>query len=267
MKRNQDLASDLLSYERRIWEKGFTRIAGVDEAGVGPLAGPVVAAAVILPVQLCLPGVRDSKVLSPLQRSRLEEVLLREAVASAIGTAEVEEIREKNIYHASLQAMRRALLQLRPAPDYVLVDARTVPNVPWPQEKIIRGDSASQSIAAASILAKEYRDRLMVAYDKQYPQYGFGRHKGYPTPAHQKALREFGPSPIHRASFRSVEEFSGLCQPLFYPLQTEIRQAASCVELRNLRQRLEGMACEFSLPERRRLSALLCAAERRLKKP
>lgn len=199
-----DSGSDLLVWERGLWQKGHRHIAGVDEAGIGPLAGPVVAAAIILPPHLHLEKVRDSKALTAAQRSRLEGILREKALAYGIGIADPDEIEKLNIYHAGLLAMRRALSCLATVPDYVLVDARIIPEIPWPQEKIIHGDALSQSIAAASILAKEYRDRLMIGYDRSYPEYGFAKHKGYPTRQHREALREHGPCPIHRISFAGV---------------------------------------------------------------
>ena len=199
----------LLKFETELWNQGFTHIAGVDEAGVGPLAGPVVAGAVILPAGYKLRELNDSKKLDEATRAQLAVHLKAEAVAWAVAQAEVAEIDHLNIYHASLLAMRRAVEALPHAPDYVLVDARTIPAIRLPQRGIIKGDSLSASIAAASILAKTTRDALLLDFEQQYPGYGFAAHKGYPTPEHFKALRELGVLPIHRRSFRPVREALG----------------------------------------------------------
>jgi len=254
---------DLLRFEHRIWEAGYVCIAGVDEAGVGPLAGPVIAAAVILPARLPLPGIQDSKTLSSRRRSELEPLIKKHALAIGIGEADVEEIKEQNIFQASLRAMQRALFQLNLPPDYVLVDARHIPDIPWPQQKIIHGDALSQSIAAASILAKEHRDRLMCDYDRQYPQYGFRKHKGYPTPAHQRALLEHGPCPIHRTSFRSLDDFTGYCHPLYYQIKSEIHQAGNQKDCHGLATRLAECSSRLSSAENHKLRELLRRAANR----
>ena len=212
----------LLKYEQELWQEGCALIAGVDEVGVGPLAGPVVAGAVILPRAYKLRELDDSKKLDGATRERLAEQLKAEAIAWAIGIAEVEEIDRLNIYHAGLLAMRRAVEALTQPPefvlpDFVLVDARTIPGLSVPQRPIIKGDCLSASIAAASILAKTTRDALMCEFERQYPGYGFAAHKGYSTPEHCRALRECGATPIHRRSFRPVREALGL-----EPLQTEL---------------------------------------------
>lgn len=200
----------LLKYESELWTQGFLQIAGVDEAGVGPLAGPVVASAVILPRDYKLRTLNDSKKLDEATREQLAAQIKSDAIAWALGTAEVAEIDRLNIYHAGLLAMRRAVEALGTQPDFVLVDARTIPEIPMQQRGIVKGDSLSASIAAASILAKTARDALLLEYEQQYPGYGFAAHKGYPTPEHFKALRERGALPIHRRSFRPVREALGL---------------------------------------------------------
>ncbi len=200
----------LLKFEAELWERGFTLIAGVDEAGVGPLAGPVVAGAAILPQGYKLRELDDSKKLDEAKRDQLAERIKTDAVAWAVGIAEVAEIDRLNIYHASLLAMRRAVEGLNFRPDFVLVDARTIPNCAAPQRGIIRGDSLSASIAAASVIAKTTRDAIMVELDRRFPGYGLAGHKGYPTPEHVAALRKLGASPIHRRSFRPVREVLGL---------------------------------------------------------
>ncbi|MGH9840867.1 MAG: ribonuclease HII [Blastocatellia bacterium] len=205
----------LLKFEIELWEQGIGHIAGVDEAGVGPMAGPVVAGAVVLPRACELPNLNDSKKLDEATRERLAAQIKAGAVAWAVGIAEVEEIDRLNIYRASLLAMRRAVEGLSATPDFVLpdfvlVDARTIPDCPAPQRGIVRGDALSASIAAASIIAKTTRDAMMMELDRQFPGYGFARHKGYPTPAHFKALRDLGASPVHRRSYRPVREVLGL---------------------------------------------------------
>jgi ribonuclease HII len=191
----------LLPRERELWSDGYERVAGVDEAGMGPLAGPVVVAAVVFPAGHGLHGVNDSKQLSAARR----EALSAEIRAAALGWTIVEiaprEIDVLNIYRAGLEGMRRAVDALAPAPDYVLVDGRGIPGTAIPHEVIVKGDSKCHAIAAASILAKTRRDALMVAYDTQYPGYDFASHKGYPTSQHREAIRRLGPSPIHRRSF------------------------------------------------------------------
>jgi len=201
---------NLLRYEVDLWEAGHLHVAGVDEAGMAPLAGPVVAAAVILPRHYKLRGLDDSKVLDAETRERMAGELKRDAVAWAVGVAEVGEIDRLNIYHAGLLAMRRALLGLPLAPSFVLVDARRIPECPVPQRGIVHGDALSLTIAAASVLAKTTRDAHMAEMDATYPGYGFAAHKGYPTPQHEAALRSLGACPIHRRSFAPVRQALGL---------------------------------------------------------
>jgi ribonuclease HII len=205
-RREQDRLRRLLIHERRLWRQGMVHIAGVDEAGMAPLAGPVVAAAAILPKDFRHPGIDDSKVLDAETRDRLAVVIKANAIAWATGRAEVDEIDRLNIYWAGLLAMRRAVEGLSRKPDFVLVDARTIPEIPISQRGIIHGDALSLSIAAASIIAKTTRDGLMAEMDRQYPGYGLAQHKGYPTPEHLKCLRRLGPCPIHRRSFAPVKE-------------------------------------------------------------
>ncbi len=192
---------ELLARECALWREGYTRVAGVDEAGVGPLAGPVVAAAVVFRPGEGVEGVDDSKRLAPEARARLAQAIRARALAHASARVEVDEIDRFNVYRASLEAMRRALRALPVEPDYVLVDGRLLDGVPWPCEAVVKGDATCHAIAAASILAKTERDRLMERYDAAYPGYGFGAHKGYATAEHRAALRRLGPSPIHRRSF------------------------------------------------------------------
>jgi ribonuclease HII len=204
LRHEQQRLGTLLTFERRLWREGFELVAGVDEAGAGPLAGPVVAAAVILPRGASITGIDDSKKLSRGKREALEPVVRDCAVAAAIGLSTPAEIDRLNILQASRLAMRRAVEALAPAPHHLLVDARTVPAVPMPQTPVIHGDSRSQSIAAASILAKVYRDRLMTELAADFPGYGFERHAGYGTREHLDALARLGPAPVHRHSFAPV---------------------------------------------------------------
>jgi ribonuclease HII len=198
---------DTFFHERRLRQHGLLRIAGVDEAGRGPLAGPVTAGCVILPPDSDFSRWKDSKKLTPRRRERLYEELCSSDALIGVGLASVEEIDQLNIHRASLLAMRRAVEHCAAnTPDYLLVDGLFKVPVNLPQLALVKGESKSASIAAASIVAKVVRDRLMVEYHAQYPQYGLLQHKGYPTKAHRAALAEHGPSPIHRRSFRGVTE-------------------------------------------------------------
>jgi ribonuclease HII len=188
-------------FERPVRQKGYSAIAGVDEAGRGPLAGPVVAAAVILPPGVYVPGLDDSKRLTPGARERAFGLVLENAVGWAIGVCTVEEIDRHNIYRATIIAMRKAILALGVKPDYVISDAVRIPDIPVPQWPVVKGDALSNCVAAASVVAKVTRDRMMMEIDREFPAYGFRRHKGYATPEHLGALRRFGPCPYHRSSF------------------------------------------------------------------
>lgn len=183
-------------------------LAGVDEAGRGPLAGPVVAAAVILDDGRRIPGLADSKLLSALRRERLHDEIRAHALCSAIGVASVDEIDSLNILQATLLAMRRAVLGLRLCPHQVQVDGNRVPSLPMPVTAIVRGDATVPAISAASILAKVQRDRLCLEMHAQFPGYGFDRHKGYPTAEHLAALRALGPCVLHRRSFAPVRDWN-----------------------------------------------------------
>jgi ribonuclease HII len=201
----------LLRFELELWQQGVKLIAGVDEAGMAPLAGPVVAAAVILPCNYKLRGLDDSKkILKEQQREELAIQIKQDAVCWSVGRAEVEEIDTLNIYHAGLLAMRRAVEGLSTQPEYILVDARTIPQCVCPQRGIVHGDALSASIAAASIIAKTTRDAHMLEMDRVYEGYGFASHKGYPTLAHLQALKKLGALPIHRRSFTPVRQVLGL---------------------------------------------------------
>lgn len=191
-------------YERAAWRAGLPHVAGVDEAGRGPLAGPVVAAAVILNPERRIKGLEDSKLLTPEERESLFDQILEHAAAVGTGIVDSETIDQVNILEATRLAMRQALSRLSPRPNLVLIDAVSLPGAEFPQRALVRGDRRSASIAAASIVAKVSRDRLMIEADSLFPQYGFRRHKGYPTPEHLRALRKHGPCPIHRRTFHGV---------------------------------------------------------------
>lgn len=198
-----------LSHERELWQQGLTLVAGVDEAGCGPLAGPVVAAAVVFPCHwretglwASLRGLNDSKQLTEEQREQYFEALVSHPeIRHAVASVDQEMIDRINIRQAAWRAMNLALGQLEPRPQHVLVDGLRISWLTYPQTPLVQGDARSYSIAAASVLAKVTRDRMMLAFDKQFPGYGFAEHKGYPTPRHLAAIRELGPCPIHRRSF------------------------------------------------------------------
>jgi ribonuclease HII len=187
-------------------ERGALRIAGLDEVGRGPLFGPVVAAAVILAPGFRLDGLTDSKKLSEKKRNQLDVEIRANAVAWAIAAVDAETIDRINIRRASLLAMRRAVEQLAFSPDFLLIDGRDTIDWNCPQQAVIRGDAISLSIAAASVLAKVHRDRLLVDFDREFPGYGLAQHKGYPCPAHKEALERLGPTPLHRRSYRPVAQ-------------------------------------------------------------
>ncbi len=196
----------LWAYERRAVANGYAIIAGIDEAGRGPIAGPVVSAAVILPPSSPVGGVTDSKQLTPKKRDLLYKKIYEDAVSIGIGIVDPAEIERINILYASLLSMKMSVQNLMPQPDFLLIDG--IFRIPYdlPQMAIPKGDCLSISIAAASIVAKVTRDRLMEKYHCEYPEYGFDKHKGYPTKEHKDAVRKFGCCPIHRKSFRGVKE-------------------------------------------------------------
>ena len=197
----------MLQFELLAIRQGFGSVAGIDEAGRGPLAGPVVAAAVILPQGKQLPGVTDSKKLSPAKRDELYELIMTTALAVGVGCSDAILIDEINILQATLSAMNQAVMKLAIVPDYLLVDGISPLPTRIPQKTIKKGDSLSLSIAAASIIAKVTRDRMMGEFDAQFPGYGFAGHKGYGSAAHMSAIAELGPCPIHRKTFRGVREY------------------------------------------------------------
>jgi ribonuclease HII len=255
--------SRMLNLERSLWKSGIEQIAGVDEAGIGPLAGPVVAAAVVFPPRTRIIGIDDSKKLTPEIRAQLVRQVRQRAVAIGTGVASVEEIDQINIYQAGLLAMRRAIEDLGFHPQFVLTDARIIPGLTAPQDGIKGGDACCFSIAAASIVAKTHRDQMMESLDLEYPQYGFARHKGYSTPEHQRALQQFGPSPLHRKSFLYVKEVCGQCSPLFYSYLAELYRIDSLTELQTLDAQCQLVCDEFTEYEQRKFQQRL---SRRLKR-
>jgi ribonuclease HII len=204
VKRRRGPATAAPHLETLLWRVGIRHVAGVDEVGMGPLAGPVVAAAVVFPPGTEIDGVADSKVLSAPVRERLAVEIRRRALAVGISVVEPEDIDRLNIYQAGLLALRLAVDALGLVPGFVLVDGREIPDLPVPQSAYPKGDSFVCSIAAASIVAKVHRDAIMRELDTRYPAYGFARHMGYSTAAHFAAIREHGPSPVHRRSFAPV---------------------------------------------------------------
>ena len=196
------------TFEEKAVSNGFFHVAGVDEAGRGPLAGPVVASAVILPDGFVAGEVNDSKKLTPKKRDQLYEVIMEGALAVGVGVVDAAEIDAINILQASLKAMKVAVEKLSVSPDFLLVDGNFKVPMMLPQEALKKGDSRSVSIAAASIVAKVTRDRMMKEYGALYPGYGLEKHQGYPTKAHREAIAELGPSPIHRRTFKGVSEYT-----------------------------------------------------------
>lgn len=197
---------ELTRFEKSARKRGFKTIAGVDEAGRGPLAGPVVAAACIIPNNVFINGVDDSKKLTAHDRLQLFEQITNDPrIYYGIGIVEAKEIDQINILQASIQAMHRAISRLECIPDLLLVDGMFLPHITIPSQKIIKGDSLSQSIAAASIIAKETRDMLMAKYDEQWPNYGFAKHKGYGTAQHLEAINKHGPCALHRTTFEPIK--------------------------------------------------------------
>lgn len=204
---------DLWAFEKALTAKGYVHIAGVDEAGRGPLAGPVVSAAVVLPPTFCSTEIKDSKQLTENQRERLFDLIRADALAVGVGLIDADEIDRINIFQAALRSMVLAVADLSIKPDYLLIDGKFGIPSDLPQAPVIKGDCLSISIAAASIIAKVTRDRLMRGYHLEYPQYGFDRHKGYATEAHMTAVALHGPCTIHRCTFRGVKEYVPAARP------------------------------------------------------
>ena len=197
---------DLLFYEKELYKEGYHLICGTDEAGRGPLVGPVVAAAVILPENFELEGLNDSKKLSEKKREKFFPIIKEKAIAYGIGIVDAKTIDEINIYEASRLAMKKAISKMKVEPDYVLTDAMPIPDYPIPVKPIIHGDALSLSIAAASVLAKVTRDHILYELDKKYPQYELKNHKGYPTKRHLELLRKYGPTKEYRFTYKPVRD-------------------------------------------------------------
>jgi ribonuclease HII len=247
----------MLNFERVLWGAGIQHIAGVDEVGMGPLAGPVIAAAVVFPPHTDLDGIDDSKKLDLAQRLDADRRIREVAVGIGIGHVDVAEIDSVNIYHAGLLAMRRAVEALPLRPQHVLVDARTIPGVDVPQNRFNKGDGIDFSIAAASIVAKVHRDSLMDEIGRSHPGYGFERHKGYCTPEHQDAIRRLGPCAIHRKSFAYLRELRGEYSGLFYDLKTRLDGAAEASEIEAIEHELDACRSALSDNEQRKLRLVL----------
>ena len=254
----------LLQFERRFWGQGMGLVAGVDEAGRGCLAGPVVAGAVILPQEVDIPGLDDSKKLSPEKREKLFEQIPDQALAVGIGQIEAGEIDQLNILQASLKAMRQALERLGTTPQKVLIDGNTLPGSPFPEVPVVDGDARCLSIAAASVVAKVHRDRLMIAYDSQYPGYGFADHKGYGSAAHLAALREHGPCPLHRRSFGPVAELVERPSALFLTFRDGLAACQTIPELESLGQFIKEGTAELQTRELEQLRQLFRRQRHRL---
>jgi ribonuclease HII len=248
---------NMLNFERVLWKSGIRSIAGVDEVGIGPLAGPVVAAAVVFPPGTELAGIDDSKRLDLEQRLKMEAVIRRSAAAVGIGLAEVGEIDRLNIYHAALLAMRRAVEALPVKPDHLLIDARVIPDVSIPQNSFFKGDGINFSIAAASIIAKTHRDRLMEELETKYPGYGFAQHRGYGTAEHQNAIRQLGPCPVHRMSFPFIRELCGGFSEVFYELKQQLEQVDSVAGLRSFETKLKDCWQDIGESEQRKIRLML----------
>ena len=244
-------------FETVLWKSGVRDIAGVDEAGVAPLAGPVVAAAVMFEPQTEIAGVDDSKRLDPKTRAELALEIRAKASGVAVGIATVEEIDTINIYHAALLAMRRAVEGLPRPPQHVLVDARTVPGIPMPQNAFNKGDGINFTIAAASIIAKTARDAMMEALDREYPGYGFAAHKGYPVPEHREALLKLGRTRVHRMSFPVLHEWFGEYSPNFYELKTQLFASETRAALAQFEAALKERAEQMTEAECKKLRLLV----------
>jgi ribonuclease HII len=252
-KKERNRLDAMLHFERLLWKAGIQHIAGVDEVGMGPLAGPVVAAAVIYPPGTEIEDIDDSKALDEETRVRLDKEIREKASAFAIGIVEVEEIDKINIYHAGIRAMQLALTSLPIVPQHILVDSRTVPGFSQPQNSFDKGDGINFSIASASIVAKVFRDRLMTELDSKYPGYGFASHKGYATPEHQRAIRELGPCPIHRRSFDYIRELCGQYCDLYYSLKERGYACGSRTELSTWESEMKAAEQKLSFNENKKL--------------
>jgi ribonuclease HII len=263
-KKERNRLDSMLHFERLLWKAGIQHIAGVDEVGMGPLAGPVVAAAVVFPPGTEIEAIDDSKALDEETRERLDKEIREKASAFAIGIVEVEEIDRINIYHAGIRAMQLAVLSLPVPPQHILVDSRTIPGFAQPQNSFDKGDGINFSIASASIVAKVFRDRLMTGLDVQYPGYGFASHKGYATPEHQRAIKELGPCPIHRRSFDYIRELRGEYCDLYYSLKQRGYACTSRAELSQWEKEMKAGTEKMSINENKKLHLLASRLWKRL---
>ncbi len=247
----------LLRYERALWKSEVSDVAGVDEVGMGPMAGPVVAAAVVFEPGTRIEGVDDSKRLDEHERIVLDRAIRAKARSIGIGIVEPSEVDRLNVYHAGLEAMRRSVVDLRMEPGHVLVDTRTIPGIAAPQSGIVRGDSASFTIAAASIVAKVHRDAIMGELDEKYPGYGLARNKGYCTSEHQAAVSRFGPSPVHRHSYTFIRELVGEYSGEFYRLRDLAARVRTASDVRELEAAVRGSASGLCSAEKHKLQLLI----------
>lgn len=247
----------MLNFERLLWKSGVRDIAGVDEAGVGPLAGPVVAAAVVFRPDTRIAGMDDSKRVDPAMRAALSREIRAQASGIGVGIASVAEIDALNIYHAALLAMRRAVEALPAPPGHVLVDARRIPGVEIPQSSYFKGDGINFSIAAASIIAKTERDRIMDELDREHPGYGLAAHKGYATAGHRAAVKRLGPSPVHRMSFPVIAELRGEWSAAFYQFRVKLDEAGTRDALAALEAALDAAEEQLGELESRKLRLLI----------
>jgi ribonuclease HII len=249
----------LYRYDADIRARGFTRVAGVDEAGRGCLAGPVVAAAVILPPEATIEGMNDSKQVRPAARERFYQIIIEQAIGVGVGVIEADEIDRINILQATYLAAHFALAQLDPPPDFTITDYLKLAGLAYPVEAIVKGDATSASVAAASIIAKVTRDRLMMLYDAEYPGYAFSGNKGYGSAAHLDALLELGPTTIHRRSFNGVSFFQAESRPssTFQQLERRIQTASSSAAYSQLREEIAAQSGHLPRVERQLLEARL----------
>jgi len=265
-KKERSRLDAMLHFERLLWKAGIQHIAGVDEVGMGPLAGPVVAAAVVFPPGTEIDDIDDSKALDEETRNRLDQEIRERASAYAIGVVEVDEIDRINIYHAGIRAMQLAISSLSIPPQHILVDSRTVPGFTQPQNSFDKGDGINFSIASASIVAKVYRDRLMVELDSKYPGYGFASHKGYATPDHQRAIRDLGPCPIHRRSFDYIRELCGQYCDLYYSLKEQGYACTTRDQLSTWESEMRAAESKLSFNEYKKLHLAATRLWKRLAK-
>jgi ribonuclease HII len=232
----------LMYFERILWKEGIELVAGVDEVGMGALAGPVVASAVIFPKEVNFFKLKDSKKLTPRKRKELSEIIKKKALNIGIGKVSVKQInRINNIYNCGLEAMKKAVQALKVKPQHLLVDARRIPNVEFPQSRFANGESINFSIAAASIVAKVYRDNLMMRYSKAYPEYKFDQHKGYATSGHVEILKKRGPCEIHRTSYEFIKGICGGFGKEYFRFCDEIKKAQNDIDLSRLDAKLNKL--------------------------